>query len=298
MAMNNDSTSPMPFDALLTELRPRLHRYCARMTGSVIDGEDVVQDALLKAFEAHGQAVVVDNPVSWLFRIAHNTAIDFLRRRKREIVIHTDEDLDMIGDTVASAERRVAVSASLATFMGLPVQQRSTVILMDVLGCSLEEIADSTGSSIPAIKAALHRGRSRLQALSQSPEPASPPVLIGPDRDLLVAYVERFNAHDFGALQSMLANDVRLDIVSRTEIRGRQQVVDRYFHNYSRATGWRATVGFVDGQPAILMNTSGAAGRFDSFIVLNWKNAEVVHIRDFTHARYVMESATVIPFAN
>src|SRR3982074_1742169 len=66
---------------LLGELRPKLHRYCARMTGSVVDGEDVVQEALVKAIEAFPQAGAIGYPEGWLFRIAHNTALDFLRRR-------------------------------------------------------------------------------------------------------------------------------------------------------------------------------------------------------------------------
>ena len=68
-------------DRLLVELRPKLHRYAARMTGSVIDGEDVVQEALAKAIEAPAEPVA--NPEGWLFRIAHNAALDFLRRRAR-----------------------------------------------------------------------------------------------------------------------------------------------------------------------------------------------------------------------
>ena len=47
------------FDRSLAELRPKLHRYCARMTGSVIDGEDVVQDALMKAFNAFPHAGLI-----------------------------------------------------------------------------------------------------------------------------------------------------------------------------------------------------------------------------------------------
>ena len=72
------------FDRLLRDLRPKLHRYCARMTGSVVDGEDVIRDALVKAMEAFPQAGPLDNPEDWLFRIAHNAALDFLRRRARE----------------------------------------------------------------------------------------------------------------------------------------------------------------------------------------------------------------------
>src|SRR6185369_9786880 len=71
-------------ERLLVAMRPRLHRYCARMVGSVIDGEDVLQDALAKAIEAHSTAGNIGNPEGWLFRIAHNTALDFLRGRNRQ----------------------------------------------------------------------------------------------------------------------------------------------------------------------------------------------------------------------
>src|SRR5215470_8136672 len=83
-------------DRLLGELRPKLHRYCARMTGSVIDGEDVLQEALVKAIEAFPGAGPIANPEGWLFRIAHNAALDFLRRRARQDHLHSDEDPDMI----------------------------------------------------------------------------------------------------------------------------------------------------------------------------------------------------------
>ena len=71
------------FEQLVGKLRPKLHRYCARMTGSAVDGEDIVQDTLIKALAALPNVGVIDNPEGWLFRIAHNTALDFLRRRAR-----------------------------------------------------------------------------------------------------------------------------------------------------------------------------------------------------------------------
>src|SRR6186713_1113101 len=67
------------FMALVGEVRPELHRYCARLTGSVIDGEDIVQETLGKAFYALSMTPEVPPLRPWLFRIAHNTAIDFLR---------------------------------------------------------------------------------------------------------------------------------------------------------------------------------------------------------------------------
>src|SRR5215470_14338539 len=86
------------FDRLLGELRPKLHRYCARMTGSVVDGEDVVQEALVKTLEALPEAGSLASPESWLFRIAHNAALDFLRRRARHNAVRSDEDPDMVID--------------------------------------------------------------------------------------------------------------------------------------------------------------------------------------------------------
>src|SRR5688572_10931448 len=74
------ASPPDEFTALLTRLRPRLHRYCARMAGSALDGEDIVQDALTKAALRY-DAAVVRQAEAWLFRVAHNAALDFLRRR-------------------------------------------------------------------------------------------------------------------------------------------------------------------------------------------------------------------------
>ncbi len=119
----------------LAELRPALHRYCARMTGSVIDGEDAVQDALVKAVVAFDRAGEIASPQSWLFRIAHNTALDLLRRRR------TDEELAEMEDPRSLIDHALATRAAVRTFMQLPVAQRQVVILMDVLGCSLEDIA-------------------------------------------------------------------------------------------------------------------------------------------------------------
>jgi RNA polymerase sigma-70 factor (ECF subfamily) len=94
----NASATAASLDRLLIELRPRLHRYCARMVGSVIDGEDVVQDALVKAVVSFASAGPIGNPEGWLFRIAHNTALDFLRRRNRQEALRSGEEVEMMAD--------------------------------------------------------------------------------------------------------------------------------------------------------------------------------------------------------
>jgi RNA polymerase sigma-70 factor (ECF subfamily) len=284
-------------DSLLAATRPRLHRYCARMTGSVIDGEDVLQDALIKAVEAFPSAGPLHNPEGWLFRIAHNTALDFLRRRARQEAIHSAEEVEMIADQLDAITSRQIASASLRTFMRLPVAQRASVILMDVLGCSLAEVCDIMDFSLPAVKAALHRGRTQLRALADEPDDAPRPGLSDADRARLESYVTHFNARDFDAIRAMIADDVRLELVNKTRLNGKAEV-SRYFGNYSKVSDWHLVPGSVEGHPAILVfdpNARGAPPKY--FMLLNWSADKVATIRDFRHAPYVIESAEYVIWA-
>jgi RNA polymerase sigma-70 factor (ECF subfamily) len=279
------------FDRLFGELRPKLHRYCARMTGSVLDGEDVVHEAIIKAIEALSQPGLIAHPEAWLFRIAHNAALDFLRHRARQDAAHTDADPDMIIDPVAVADDRQVTAASLRTFMRLPVAQRSSVILMDVLGYSLEEIGSVMDVSIATVKAALHRGRARLREVAQEPDDVPLPILSKPERLLLAAYVERFNARDFDAIRDMLADEVRLDLVAKLQKKGRTEVAP-YFDNYARLENWHFVTGLVDGRPAVLVrNPSDPTGKLAYFILLQWEGHRIANIRDFRFARYAIEGA-------
>ena len=280
------------FERLLAELRPRLHRYCARMTGSVIDGEDVLQETLVKAIEAFPHTGPLANVEGWLFRIAHNAALDFLRRRaRREGVQDGDEALETIADPDSEIERRQAAAASLRTLMRLPVAQRSSVILMDVLGHSLEEISEVLESTVPAVKANLHRGRQRLVELAAEPDDRPPPVLAEADRQRLAAYVARFNARDFDALRAQLADDVKVEVVNRTRLSGRGEV-GRYFGNYSQTNDWHLAPGLVEGRPAVVvLDPAQPAGLPVYFMLIDWRDGRLLAVRDFRYARYVVDGA-------
>ncbi len=274
-------------------MRPKLHRYCARMTGSVVDGEDVLQEALVKAIEALSRTGPIDNMEGWLFRIAHNAALDFLRRRSRHDAVRANEDPDMIVDPDSEQDRAITAT-SLRTFMRLPAAQRGSVILMDVLGYSLDEIGGIMDITIPAVKAALHRGRARLRELAQEPDDAPLPIMADADRALLAAYVDRFNARDFDAVRTMLADEVRLDLVAKLRLNGRSEV-GNYFHNYARIQDWQLAAGFVDGRPAALVRSpDDPSGAPSYFVLLDWTDGRLVHIRDFRFARYATEGADVV----
>jgi RNA polymerase sigma-70 factor (ECF subfamily) len=275
------------------ELRPKLHRYLARMTGSVIDGEDVLQEALAKAFEAFADGVIIANVEGWLFRIAHNAALDFLRRRARQQALHSGEDPEMIVDPRDPQAERIAAAAAMHSFMRLPVGRRGTVILGDVLGYSLEEIAGTLGMSIAAVKAALHRGRVQLREAATDPDERPLPRIDPADRALLAAYIDRFNARDFDAIRDMLADEVRLDLVNRARMRGKQEV-SGYLGRYAQARDWQLRPGFVEGRPAIIAyDVDDAEAKPTYFMLLGWREGRVLTIRDFRHARYAVEGAEI-----
>ena len=285
------SVAAMNIEPLLVAMRPKLHRYCARMTGSVIDGEDVLQDALIKAVESFASAGPIGNPEGWLFRIAHNTALDFLRRRNRQEAMRSSEEVEMVPDQLDAVASRQIAHASLRTFMRLPVAQRSSVILMDVLGCSLQEVCEVMDFSLAAVKAALHRGRAQLRELADEPDDRPAPELSEKDRARLSAYVTHFNARDFDAIRAMIADDVRLELVSKSRLNGKAEV-SRYFGNYSKIDDWHLVPGLVEGRPAILVFDPGeTAARPRYFILLQWSAGKVATIRDFRHAPYIVDGA-------
>jgi RNA polymerase sigma-70 factor (ECF subfamily) len=183
---------------------------------------------------------------------------------------------------------------SLRTFMRLPPLQRSVVIFKDVLGYSLDEVMQFTGSSIPAVKSALQRGRARLQELAKEPEDAPLPALAPEQRRLLTAYADRFNARDFDAVRAMLADEVKLNLVNRLQADGKPRVA-HYFGNYDKLGGWHLAPGLVDRRPALLaLDPEDPEGPPLYFMLLEWVGNQVTSIRDFRYARYALEGAEIV----
>jgi RNA polymerase sigma-70 factor, ECF subfamily len=282
------------FECLVGELRPKLHRYCARMTGSAVDGEDIVQDAMIKAFTALPSVGVVDNPEGWLFRIAHNTALDFLRRRARAPMMEHEEALERLAASDSYHRDHEAATMSLSTFMRLPALQRTAVILKDVLGHSLEEVASISGASEAAAKSALQRGRVRLREIAREPAGIMPPVLSEGMRTRLTTYVEGFKIGDFDTVRAMLADDVKLDLVAKMRKQGKSEVGE-YYTAYAAATRWAYAAGVVDGRPAMVVYDRNVSLEEPAyFVAVDFDGDRVVSVHDFLYARYAIEGIDLL----
>jgi len=276
----------------ISSLRPALHRYCSRMTGSVMDGEDVVQEAL---FQAYRKLETFDDsrPLKpWLFQIAHNRCIDFLRRRE---VRQEAEAAAIEPDTVDPSEPvgPMLDRAVEHLVLALPPKERACVLLKDVFDYSLQEIAELVDSTVGGVKAALNRGRSKLASL---PQPSTHPRAANPELSrILHLYVERFNRRDWDGLRELISADARLRVADRFV----GTLVDApYFGTYQRwKTPWRMAVGNVDGEPAVIIHSwDGSRWTPTSLVHFEIANDRIVHIADYIHCPWVLTSATsVVP---
>jgi len=268
------------FLSMLGGLRPELHRYCARLTGSVIEGEDIVQDALARAFYALSLSPEVPPLRPWLFRIAHNAALDFLKSHgKKYVDVHADiEEIAGFEDTPDPA----VVRAALARFLSLPVIQRSAVILKDVLGHSLEETAETMGTTVMAVKAALVRGRGKLIQEAQDET-----AMAAARRTELDRYASLFNARDWEGVRALLSDDCRLDLVSKSQRRGKQ--VRTYLDRYEKEDVALRVVR-LEGRLAFAAYVAGAETAA-YFILLEIEDGLVKSIRDFRYVSYIATEA-------
>ena len=242
------------FIATVSDVRTQLQRYCARMTGSRLDGEDLTQETL---FEAYTKIETLDDTGSlkpWLFRIAHNRCIDFLRRRSaRE---RAEGSYSVEAEVVATVPATTDARWAIERLVGhLPPKERACVLLKDVFDYSLEEIAELVGSTVGGVKAALSRGRTKLADLPAEGPGRSASALDPDTARLLQRYVELFNRHDWDGVRSLTSADARLRVADCFDGLLRDSP---YFTEYDRnPEAWRMEVGMVDGEPVLVVFNHG-----------------------------------------
>src|SRR5271170_7188051 len=238
----------LAFIESIADLRPRMHRYCARMTGSALDGEDLMQEAIFEAYLKLGSFDAARPLGPWLFRIAHNRCIDFLRRRQAR------QEAEAEAETLAWAHPPEAVGKGVdraieRLVIALPPKERACVLLKDVFDYSLEDIADLVESTTGGVKAALSRGRGKLATRTDARSPkrkASDAELA-----LLRLYVDRFNQRDWQGVRELASADARLMVA---DCFAGRLADSPYFVEYERPIiSWRMALGEADGETVVVI---------------------------------------------
>jgi RNA polymerase sigma factor (sigma-70 family) len=261
--------------ALAGELRPDLHRYCARLMGSVIDGEDVVQDTLVRAFVVLQDLEEAPALRPWLFRIAHNRALDLLRSRE----VRMAEPIDAASDVAASAQpdplemlmRKEAVKTAVSRLVELPSLQRSVVILKDVLDESLIEIAALLDLTVDAVKGHLARDRAHLREINalDRPLPDARPASAAAAR-----YVALFNKRDRDGPRELLADDVKLH-QSLHPLRTGRADVGLFFTLYAKIDGVSLSPAWLEDREVVAVFEDRADPKPNYIMWLEWRGGQI-----------------------
>ncbi|WP_158678212.1 RNA polymerase sigma factor [Pseudoalteromonas sp. T1lg23B] len=269
--------------AHLSEVRPTLHRFCTRITGSVFDGEDLVQATLLRAYQALAHSAPINDLLAWLLKLAHNLMIDNHRavqaRPEGHMVVQEPIDIDQAIHNAALDD--------LDWLMTLPPIQRSVLILNNGFGYSAQQSATLLHTTEDAIKSALARARGQLKHYMPSMEK----TISDDDTRRLKLYTELFNQRKFDDLLALTIDEIKLDMVAKAQLQGKKDI-QFYFSNYNALTDWHAEPGMVEGKPAMLVFEPAISKTTPQYVVLLEYAADALkRLQDFRYARYVMESA-------
>lgn len=232
----------------LEPLRRDLYAYCRHLTGNAFDAEDLVQESLTRAFTQAAQAhSPIEKPLAWLFRVATNAFVDSYRRHHPVPVELPDSAAPAAADPVEVRD----AWRELVTL--LPPQERAALALKDLFGFTLAETADVLRTTPGAVKAALHRGRGRLEAADRS---TALKVRAEPDRRLLDAVAEAFTAYDVPRLTALLLAEADSEILGMLTEYGAEQIRSGSIeHTLDPSTPYRytATVEEVWGETVLVI---------------------------------------------
>ena len=227
--------------AVLEEHRPALTGHCYRMLGSVVDAEDAVQEAMLRAWKSLDRFNERSSLKTWLYRIATNVCLDALSAANRQRVrpLESTEEPGVVRDDMVLTQRsrehwvepipdaaalpaeadsdpeerailRESIQlAFVAALQYLPPRQRAVLLLTQVLSWSAAETAESLEMSVPAVNSALQRARATLDARNPA---VVPRALSAEQRQLVARYVEAFERYDVAALTALLHEEATLSM--------------------------------------------------------------------------------------
>ncbi|MEW6581447.1 MAG: sigma-70 family RNA polymerase sigma factor [Actinomycetota bacterium] len=157
---------PAGFEALVAAEAPGLYRFALTLTRDPATAEDLVQDTFVRAYENRDGFAGRSSPATWLHRILHNVAVDHLRRHRNEIPAEEVEALwrddAYVVDAAAVTEAAETRQELEDALVRLPFIYRAVLVLHDIEGWTVAQIAERLGIGLPAAKQRLRRGRMML----------------------------------------------------------------------------------------------------------------------------------------
>jgi RNA polymerase sigma-70 factor (ECF subfamily) len=191
----------------LAPLRPTLHRYCCKLTGNVWDGEDLMQDALLRVFGLLGKIDAdLEHPKAYFIRTATHLWIDDQRRVARHRA-WAAQQADADGSERAAEHAAELHEAASALLRRLPPRERAAIVMREVLDLSAKDSAALLQMTEGAVKAALHRGRARLSGEDAGYTVDPPPPA------LVEQFLAALSKNDMTAMQAICSSDLAVELV-------------------------------------------------------------------------------------
>ncbi|NPC41727.1 RNA polymerase subunit sigma-70 [Nocardioides sp. zg-1230] len=264
-----DDMDEATFAELAERHRQELHVHCYRMLGSFQDAEDAVQETFLKAWRARATYEGRSTVRAWLYRIATNTCLDLLARRRPEpatggevmwLQPYPDSLLDELPAADADEPEALALAretielAYVVAVQHLAPRPRAALILRDVMGWPAKDVAELLGDSVNSVNSALQRARAGMREHL----PAERQEWTGADtdaenRELVRRFTEASVATDLDAIAAMMRDDVRYSMPPwEGLVIGRDAIVADWTANgYPQMAGLRAVPTAVNRQPAL-----------------------------------------------
>jgi RNA polymerase sigma-70 factor (ECF subfamily) len=279
----------------LGSLRPTLHRFCALMCGSVLDGEDLVQETLAAAsfMVSQGNPGLLDPS---LFEMAYQRCKYFIYRDlgHRERPMDYPERLTLTMPRSHRSWLRTPIVGTLVSRVSvLRPLERAVVVMRDVLGFSSRETVRMLGIPFGHFRSSLWLARVTLRSLTTG----APAARVEPQQlSLLQHFADSLNRLDGPSIHRLARADARLEIVGA--FNGRLRDLDAIYAGTYAAMPWewRQSVATVDGDPALITSR-----RVDdhwtpySAVRLWWEDGMVVRIRDYMRIKYILREARIVP---
>jgi RNA polymerase sigma-70 factor, ECF subfamily len=282
------------FRRIVEHHRAELHAHCYRMLGSVDDAEDALQECLLRAWRGLPGFEGRSSSRSWLYRIATNSCLDAIARRRRRVLPidtgpqaalgqelgqplvesvfiepYPDEQIgleDGYAAPDARYEQREAIElAFVAALQHLPARQRAVLIMREVLGFSAREVAESLETTAASVNSALQRARRTID--ERVPERSQQATLreLGDTRirEVIGAYVDAFERGDVEAVRALLAADAVFSMPPWREWwRGRDTIASFAEEAAETCAKSRALPVRANGQTALAYYSLNDDGRY------------------------------------